>query len=408
MSEKGNKILYVMLSLLLAIVFWLYVDDNTMSGDFNNVPVDFIGAEDTLPSRGLMLAEGGEATVDLKLSGPRSVISALRPGDIRAQVNLTSINAAGPYSMTYNLVYPEDVNSSDITVERRSRSSITVRVSSLYSREIPISVDVVGSVADSYIYMAERRTVEPQAITLSGLQGDVDQVVSARVVVDITDAAGTVQQDCAYELLDAEGNKVEVGDLKVSDQLVRVTVPVYLIKELPLVPKFVEKAGSKLDNVTWDIEPKAITVAGDPLSLETIDEIPMGEIDLSTYLTDWEDDLEIKLPAGCENIGSGSKTAHLSIRFHDLEMKTLTVTNIKATGLSERQSFDPITNSVDVVLRGPAADLEQVMEENVRIVVDLTEYTSDATVALPAKVLVDGYSEVGAVGTYTVSGKIIS
>ncbi len=84
------------------------------------------------------------------------------------------------------------------------------------------------------------------------------------------------------------------------------------------------------------------------------------------------------------------------------------MTNIKAIGLSERQTFDLITTSVDVMLRGPAADLAQVTEEDVRIAVDLSEFTSDNTVTVPATVFVDGYSEVGAAGSYTVTGKITS
>ena len=70
MSEKVNKILYLALSLLLAIIFWLYVDNvkgNTIPKEFNAVPVEFIGAEDTLPSRGLMLVDGEDATIDLKI-----------------------------------------------------------------------------------------------------------------------------------------------------------------------------------------------------------------------------------------------------------------------------------------------------------------------------------------------------
>ena len=42
MSEKGNKILYVVLSLLLAIVFWLYVDNelgNEMQMEITGVPI---------------------------------------------------------------------------------------------------------------------------------------------------------------------------------------------------------------------------------------------------------------------------------------------------------------------------------------------------------------------------------
>lgn len=50
------------------------------------------------------------------------------------------------------------------------------------------------------------------------------------------------------------------------------------------------------------------------------------------------------------------------------------------------------------------------MEEDIRIVVDLKEITSDGTVTVPANVYVDGYSAVGAVGAseIQITGKIIS
>ena len=408
MSEKGNKILYMVLSLLLAAVFWLYVDDNTLAREFRNVPVDFIGAEDTLPSRGLMLAEGENATVDLKLRGSRSVISSLRPGDVRAQVNLTNISAAGPYSLTYTLQYPDNVNSSDITIDQRSRSAITVQVTSLYSREIPVIPSVVGTVDDPYLYTAEGLSVEPSVLTVSGLRDGVDQVASARVVVDITGATSTIQQEFNFELLDSEGNVLEDEKVRLSDQRVNVTVPIYMTKELSLVVRYRESPGSRKANAECRLEPDTITVAGDPLSLATLDEIVLGEVDLSDYLTDMEENpLEIRLPAGCENI-SGSKTTNLSIRFHGLSTRSFTVTNIEAVGLSESQRFDRITTAVEVVLRGPAGDLEQVTEEDIRIVVDLTDVASDGRVSGQATIFVDGYSEVGAVGSYKVAGKIIS
>lgn len=410
MSEKANKILYVVLSLLLAIIFWLYVDTangNTMRQSFTNVPIDFIGAEDTLPSRGLMLASGGDATLDLTISGPRSVISNLRPGDIRAQVNLTSINATGTYSLNWTPSTPDNVNNSDITIEKYSRQTVTVQVTALYSKEIPVSADVIGTVEEPYVYMADRVVKEPAVLTLSGLQDNVDPVASARVVVDITGATDTIQQEYSYELLDADGNVLEVQDVRFSEQKVNVTVPIYMMKTLDLKVDFKESPGSRLANVNWKLEPETITVTGDPLSLETIDGISLGEVDLSTLYADDEKDLEIKLPAGCEN-SSGYKTTHLSIRFHGLTTRSFTVTNIQSIGTSESQRFDPITTVMDVVLRGSEEDLAQVTPEDIRIVVDLREISSDGTIQPPATVLVDGYSEVGAVGTYTVTGKIIS
>lgn len=413
MSERVNRVLYMMLSLLLAIALWLYVDDaqkNTIPRDFTGVPIEFIGAEDTLPSRNLMLAEGQDATVDLKLSGPRSVITNLRKSDIRLQIDLTDINAVGTYTRTYELLTSDTVDRSSITLERASQTAVTIQVATLYSQEVPVTVNVEGSVPDGYMYMSDLMVAEPSSLVLSGRVEDVDQVKSARIVVDLDGATSTVQRDFAYELLDSEGNVVENEDIRVSDRRVQVIAPVYLTKELPLTVRYKESPGSTLETTRCKLAHDSITVAGEPASLESIEEISLGEIDLSSFLSDYDDwPLEIKLPAGCVNL-SGITSTNLSIRFRGVETKNFSVTNIQATGLSDNQQFDKITTSVDVVLRGPAADLEQVTADDIRIVVDLTEYTSDITVGnQPGKVLVDGYDNVGAAGgPYSVSGKISS
>ena len=96
MNEKLNKILYIVLSLLLAIFFWLYVDTeqgHTITKEFRSVPIEFIGAEDVLPSRNLMLTDGEDTTLDLTIRGPRDVVYNLRRSDVRVQVNVTGITA---------------------------------------------------------------------------------------------------------------------------------------------------------------------------------------------------------------------------------------------------------------------------------------------------------------------------
>lgn len=413
MSERVNRLLYMALSLLLALALWLYVDDaqkNTISQDFSGVPIEFIGAEDTLPSRNLMLADGQDATVDLKLSGSRTVITSLRKSDIRLQIDLTDVNAVGTYTKSYELVTSDTVDRSSITLERASRTSVTVQIATLYSQEVPVTVNVEGSVPDGYMYMSDLMVAEPSTLSLSGRAEDVDQVKSARVVVNLDGATSTVQQEFSYELLDSEGNVVDNEDIRISDRRVQVTAPVYLIKELPLTVDYKESPGSTLETARCRLEHESITVAGEPASLEGIEKIVLGEVDLSSFLSDYDGwPLDIRLPAGCVNLSNITSTS-LSIHFRGVETKNFSVTNILATGLSDGQSFDKITTSVDVVLRGPAADLEQVTAEDIRIVVDLTEYTSDITVGnQPGKVLVDGYDNVGAAGgPYSVSGKISS
>ena len=412
MNEKLHKILYIALSLLLAVAFWLFVDneqENTIERPFNGIPVEVIGAEDALPSRNLMLSGGMDATLDVVVRGPRAIVSGMKREDLRAQVNVSNINSVGTYPLSYTILTPDNIRPGEITTEC-SRSAVTVQVSTLYSRTLPVSVNVTGDVVDGCIYMGERMLAEPSTLTISGRVEDVDQVKSARIVVNLDGATSTVQRDFAYELLDSEGNVVENEDIRISDRRVQVTAPVYLTKELPLTVKYKESPGSTLETARCRLAHESITVAGEPASLESIEEISLGEIDLSSFLSDYDEwPLEIKLPAGCVNL-SGITSTSLSIRFHGVETRNFSVTNIQATGLSDTQRFNKITSSVDVVLRGPAADLEQVTAEDIRIVVDLTEYTSDITVGnQPGKVLVDGYDNVGAAGgPYSVSGKISS
>lgn len=415
MSEKGNRIVYLALSLLLAIVFWLYVDDwlgSTTTKELTGIPVEFIGAEDTLPSRGLMLTEGEDTTMDVKLSGPRTVISGLDKNDLIIQVNLTNVTAVGTFSYpwTWDVVIAGNLrDKSGISLEKASLSTVTFQVSPLYSKQVPVSVNVNGEVADGHIYMAERLAADPSVLTLSGKEEDVDQVESARIAVDLTDANATLQREFAYELLDADGNVVENDKIRVSDRRVLVTAPVYIVKDLALKVKFKESPGSREENIRWDLEYDTITVAGEPASLKNVSEILLDEIDLSKVLSDdGLEPLEIGIPAGCVNL-SGFTTTKISIRFRGLDTRTFTATNITAVNISEGQIFSKMTNSVDVMLRGPASELDQVTPEDIRIVVDLAEFYSNGTFSSPAIVLVDGHDQVGAVGEpCTVAFKITS
>ena len=412
MSDKTNKLLYIGLSLLIAVIFWFFVDSeqgHNTTQTYYNIPVEFIGETDTLPSRGLMLTTGADATVDLELRGPRTVISDLSREDITLQVDLTSITATGTFSMTYDLLLPDEIPRSSVTTERASRSTITVTIEELFEKTVPVKVSVAGEVADGYIYMAERMIAEPSELTLSGREEDVDQVVSAQVMLDLSGATSSVNQEFDYILLDGQGNEVIGENITVSSRRIEISAPVYLVKTLELTVDFTESPGSALEDLQdWYLGVTSIEVAGEAANLEGVDDILLATVDLSTLLSDTEMPLEITIPAGCVNI-SGITSTTLTILFKDtLETRAFTVSNISAIGLSQTQNFSRMTNSVEVLLRGDAQELEQVTADDIRIVVDLTPYEDNGTYSVPAVVLVDGHSNVGAVGTYSVACRITS
>lgn len=408
MSERANKVVYMVLSLVFAVAFWLYVDNvegNTITQTFHSIPVEFIGETDTLPSRGLMLAQGGDATIDIELRGPRSVITGLRRSDLGIQVDLSNITAVGTYPLTYRLLTPDHISPSSVAIEKASVSTVTVRIIEMYEKTIPVSVYVVGEVAKDHIYMAEKMVTQPSVITISGREEDIDFITEARIKIDLSDASTTVNRELEYTLRDGDGNIVDNGDIRRSHKRVRVVAPVYEIKTLPLVVNLSEAPGSTKSNVDWGLSVESIEVAGEAASLKSIENISLDVVDLSSLLSDSEIKLPITLPNGCVNL-SGETETTLSIKFKNVETRAFTVTDISAVGLSENQTFSKVTNSVDVVVRGPAHILELLTPENIRIVVDLSQYVFNGTYSVPATVLIDGFAQVGVVGSYSIACKI--
>ena len=53
-------------------------------------------------------------------------------------------------------------------------------------------------------------------------------------------------------------------------------------------------------------------------------------------------------------------------------------------------------------------DGQQLTEEDVRVVVDLTDFNSDGTHRVEPLILVDGFDNVGAVGPYIVTCRVSS
>ena len=102
----GTKILnsrwfYVVLSILLAFLLWVYVgnDPNSVdTGTLRNVRVVFSGLE-KLEERGLMISEGAEQTVNLQLSARGEVWSRLNQGDTTVVVDVSGITEPGEQSV---------------------------------------------------------------------------------------------------------------------------------------------------------------------------------------------------------------------------------------------------------------------------------------------------------------------
>ena len=411
MSElKNSKVFRIVISVLVALVIWLYVDnldDTPRTLRVNNVPVTFIG-EDTLMERSLLVTSDLDITVDLELSGERTVINNLERGkkDIRLQVDLRDITNVGSHTLEWEIFYPDSVNRNNVTITSASSYYVTVDVVELYSKSVPIRGQRVGSPAEGY--MAGEMSFDQESITVSGEQLAVANISHALVTVDLTGATESFSTVCEFQLIDFNGDVVEDASFRTDVETVRVTVPILMMKELPLVVEFVESPGSTLDDIEYELSVDSITVSGDVRSISRLESVVLTEVDISELTGDTTITVPIPIPSGSTSV-SGETEATITIKFKEgIATETFEVTNISLIHEpTDGRIVTVVSNTMEVTLRGPAEELAEISPYNIRVIGDLADVEAESgSYAVPATVYVDGAENVGAIGTYQVTVRI--
>ena len=396
-----NKILWMIVSLLLSFLAWAYIsstEDTSVERIFTGVPVVFQGAEELRSSRGLIITDASADTVTVKVSGSRASIGNLHAADLTAVVDVSGISQVRDMTVSYTVRFPDNVNMSGVEVHSKTPETIEFSVVQENSKTVEVKGVFTGSVAEGYT--VDPIVVEPASVTLYGPASELDQIDSACVYIDRQNVSATIGPlNSEFVLLDADGSTIRPASVTSSQTSVTVTVPVLMNKELALKVNLVEGSGATADNTVVEIEPKTIQVAGSTATLENMNQLVIGTVDLTDFAETTTITFPITLDNNIRNL-TGTTEATVTVTVTGMETKKFTVTNITITGgAGELQ-----TTQKEIVVRGTAEDLAEITADNIHIVADLTEYASaTGTIEVPARVYVDGFEKAGAVGDYTVS-----
>lgn len=404
----NSKVFYAAISILLAFVLWLYVGREAnpeVTNTLSRVQVVFSGLE-SLEERGLMISEGEEQTVSLRIRASRDVWRRLNQGDTTITIDVSGITEPGEQSVsvtTRNISFPRSITALDsIDVQYTSPGTVEFTVSRWVSKEVPVEGTFNGSVADGY--QRENFTFAPETVTISGREELVNQVESALVTVSQQEMNATFMENCGYTLVDADGKPVaDAGELETSPETVLVTLPIVQLKEVELTVDIIAGGGATEDNVTVSIEPSTITVSGEAADLAELDSISLGRVDLSEVFGTQTQKMPITLDASLTNV-SGPAEATVTVTVEGLYTRTLEVDNIDLINKPDGYQAELVTQSLTVLIRGPQEALDSVTASQIRVVADLSDLDlSTGTRTVPVRVYLNGNSEVGVVGDYNIS-----
>lgn len=401
-----QKIAYALLSLVVAFGLWLYVISNVSTGSedtYYNIPV-VLTNETVLNDRGLMLEKEEQLTVSLKLAGNRSDLAKLNSSNITVTADLSKIVSEGQHTLSYNISFPGDVPRTSVDVLSQNPANVKISVAERKTREVPVVPMYQGAVPEGFLTDKENVTMDYESVMVTGPAKVVDQIKQAVVQVDLEGCTETISQSYSYILCDAQGEPVDAKMVVTDVEQVNLTLTIQRYKEVQLMVNVIPGGGATRQNTKISMDLEKIQISGSEQMLSEMDDtLVLGDLKLAEVLEDTTLEYEIKLPEGITNLTGKSKVS-VKVEFQGLVKKTVEVSRFIQRGLPAGMEADLLTKALTVELRGSAAQIEAVTEEDLVVTVDLSNArpgtdTYKATVTITNSSLVD----LGTVGSYTVS-----
>ena len=403
-----SKAFWIIISLITSLCLWVYVtglESEEFKQTFRGVRVELVGVDSLRNNKNLVITDLDTNTVTIELVGPRRIVAGLDSKDIVAQIDVSKLTQSAYTSQTYYLSYPDGIDTSRLEVRNKTPGIVNFMVSSQSKKTVPVRGGFEGSLAEGFT--AELPVFEPSTITVYGAESYLKNIDSAWVSFgkDL-EVDSSYSVDVGFTLLNAEGDIVSAPDLTFSNDTIKATLPMLEVKEVMLAVDLVDGAGANSTNTKVTIEPKSITLAGDSSILKGMNKILLDTIDLSDFSYTHSETYPITLDNELRNI-TGVTEAKVTVEIIGMETKNFGIKNISLIN-GDDINAEIVSESLSVTIRGTADKLENIKPENIRAVADLSDFKdASGSYMVPAKIYVDGFTDVGAVGDYTISINIL-
>ncbi len=395
---KKHDVITKALSLLIAVVLWLYVvnlTDLSKSFKIRDISPTFSGMEEIMTSKNLMVV--GKYSVDIEVAGSRQDILALNKTDVKVEVDVSKITSAGTYELPYTVSLPSNA----YTLRSKTPQKLTVKFDEEDVNIVPVKLNTDSIAAEGYVVDKTNVTFVPKELKLSGLQEEIEKIAYAQVDLPQKDVKTSISGKVEYNFYDIEGKIIKRTSVTSDYASIDVTVPVLMAKTLPLSLD-VQGSDSFKKYVYYTFEPKEILVAGEEGVISQMSSIPAGSVKISDITSGMNKKYALTMPDGILNL-SGVMEANAKIEFDGLSKKIVKTTLIELINtytLPSGYKIRPVTTSLDVSILGTEDVLKDVNSSNVRAVADLqSTVLSRGTHPVNVSIYVDGVSETAVAGT---------
>ena len=357
-----SNLTILLISLLLAILIWILAsqeNDPVLLQSFQ-LPLDVVGQPEDSN------LEISTDTIVVVVEAPSSVLDNLSSDDFSAVLDVSQV----PLGELVSLPVTVNTKTPGVKVNNPSPQTIEIQLDQLISREIPVVLDIRGSVARGHTQGDP--LIDPETITVVGTAEQVNPLDFARVTVFLNNVPDTFISTPFPVFYDRRGQITSVSGLdSVSTESVAVTIPVAESADFAEKIIGVDWSGSPADGYRLlgiNVAPPSALLQGSPTRLNALTQVTTEPIDITGLTETFSQQVTLDLPDG--------------ITLDEVQVYTVTVDiepilstavynrPIAFQGVDEAMTATADPEEARVVLFGPLPILDSLTEDEVLVTVD--------------------------------------
>lgn len=405
---KDKRIVFA-LSILLSFVLWLVVSlflrptgEIVISGVGVNVNVQ----SGILGELGLSAIEGAERTVDVTISGQRSVIGGISAEDISISPSLSGVTGAGIFELELRA---SNNSSKEFEIVNISPSTIIVKFDKYIDKIISVEYIINGEYNIPDEYIQEEIFTDPKEIVITGPEIDISTIDRAIVEVELNgDFESTFSVAGELVLVDKDGEPVAYNPEKVtlSDYTATVNVPVHKMAKMPIsfdyinVPAFFDTS-----KIRYSLSTDSIIVEGEDYYINKYSEFFVGYVDMSLISLDNPSfRFNVILPEGL-TIQDYVDEVNIDFDLEGYVEREFNVTQINIINDPKEYKVTSNAQKISVKLIGPEDVIDSLSAKDIVVEVDMStrEISQTGQYRVRANVFLPGGENAWAIGDYSVT-----
>ena len=387
---ENNKFLLA-ISVIIAVISWLTVNisqNSTVTKTITDVTLNITTAGTSIKEElGLDIVSGGtNQKVDVKVSGPNSVISTLTAQDLLVSADLSVVTAAGKYTLELKAernkaeldnVEQNTKTTGDFVILGVTPSTIEVTFDKVEKKTFTPKINAVEATASKGLVIGDLSVVDAKHVTIdvSGPAIQLAKIDSIELRADVNEELSTTKNfDAIALLLDKEGAEIPLDAFTLSYETTKITVPVWIEKTVPVEATFVNMPEMfNGTTVPYTLAVPEVSIMGPTEVVTALEKIELEPIDFDSISSESQKfTCALRLPIAVKNVDSIA-AVEVTLNLGNVAEKTVVVSAVTGINVPNGIKVEMAQNIKNVIISGNADVINAINDGLVYAEIDLKD-----------------------------------